>query len=235
VPLHGYAEVGVSESLGDIVVLTSCTATKVADNGGGPRTAESLYAGQQHVRLMEGVRAYRKAGQPIGRLKLRIVSAGYGVVAATTKIASYDKTFQGLPREAIRRRASRLGIPEEVEALLSRPYRLCVLLLGDDYLEACALDDTLALGGPTFVFCGARVGEKLPDLAKLRHVPVGNPEARRFGRGTIAVKGELGRRLLTRLATSPSSIRSLVASGSDPLTWIETAPRQHARRRTVPA
>src|SRR4051812_20130931 len=61
------AERQVSERAGDVIVLTSCTATKVAENGNGPRTAESLYAGQQHVRLMEGVRTYRNAGQPAGR------------------------------------------------------------------------------------------------------------------------------------------------------------------------
>jgi hypothetical protein len=223
----------VSERAGDVIVLTSCTATKVAENGYGPRTAESLYAGQQHVRLMEGVRTYRNAGQPAGGLKLRIVSAGHGVVAASARIATYDKTFQGLPREAIRRRARTLHIPDEVERLLSRPYRLAVLLLGDDYLEACGLDETLDLGGPTLVFCGARVGEKLPELAKLHHVPVGNSEAARFGCGTIALKGELGRRLLSRLGTSPTSIRSLLASSADTLTWLETTPRKHTRSRTA--
>jgi hypothetical protein len=223
----------VNERAGDVIVLTSCTATKVAENGNGPRTAELLYAGQQHIRLMEGVRTYRAAGQPAGRLRLRIVSAGHGVVAATARIASYNKTFQGLPREAIRRRAHTLHIPDEVERLLSRPYRLAVLLLGDDYLEACGLDGTLELGGPTFVFCGARVADKLPELAKLHHVPVGNPEAARFGCGTIALKGELGRRLLSRLGTSPTSIRSLLASDADTLTWLETTPREHKRSRTV--
>jgi hypothetical protein len=225
----------VGERVGDVIVLTSCTATKVAENGNGPRTAESLYAGQQHVRLMEGVRAYRKAGQPAGRLKLRIVSAGHGVVAASAKIATYNKTFQGLPRDAIRRRARTLQIPDEVERLLSRPYRLAVLLLGDDYLEACGLSEALELGGPTLVFCGARVGEKLPELARLHHVPVGNPEAARFGCGTIALKGELGGRLFSRLGTSPTSIRSLLASGADTLTWLETTPRKHTRPRTAGA
>jgi hypothetical protein len=179
------------------------------------------------------VRAYRSAGQPVGRLKLRIVSAGHGVVAASARIATYDKTFQGLPREAIRRRARTLQIPDEVDRLLSRPYRLAVLLLGDDYLEACGLDDMLDLGGPTLVFCGARVGEKLPELVQLHHVPVGNAEAARFGCGTIALKGELGRRLLYRLGTSPTSIRSLLASGANTLKWLETTPRNHAGRRTA--
>jgi hypothetical protein len=229
---RGCAGGQVSERAGDVIVLTSCTATKVAENGNGPRTAESLYAGQQHIRLMEGVRTYRAAGQPAGRLKLRIVSAGHGVVAATTRVASYNKTFQGLPREAIRRRADALHIPDEVERVLSRPYRLAVLLLGDDYLEACGIDEALELGGPTFVFCGARVGDKLPDLARLHHVSVGNPEAARFGCGTIALKGELGRRLLSRLATSPTSLRSLLASGADTLAWLETTPR-HKRSRSV--
>lgn len=230
-PSLASAEVQVNDRHGDIVVLTSCTATKIKGGGDGPRTAESLYAGQQHLRLMRGVRAYRVAQQPAGRLKLRIVSAGHGVLAASAMIARYDHTFQGLPRDAVRRRAEQLGIPSRVKELLARPYRLALVLLGDDYLEACALDETLALGGPTFVFCGPRVGERLPDLPALRHVPVGNPEARRFGCGVVALKGELGGRALTRLAASPSSIRRLLAAESDTLAWLETPPRPRRTSR----
>ena len=43
---------------GEILVLTSCTATKADLPGGGLLAAERLYTGQQHVRLMRGVRAF---------------------------------------------------------------------------------------------------------------------------------------------------------------------------------
>src|SRR5438067_1036221 len=98
-----------------IVVVTSCTARKVASEG-RTRTAESLYRGEQHMRLMRGVRVYRRAGQPSGRLTLRILSAGKGLLPARRRIDTYNQTFQGQPRETIRRRADELRVPEELRA-----------------------------------------------------------------------------------------------------------------------
>lgn len=170
---------------------------------------------------MAGARTYLRAGEPAGKLELRIVSAGHGLVARSRRLTPYEETFAGLPREAIRRRARKLGIPSQIRALLARPYELALLLLGDDYLEACSLDDEMALGGPTIAFCAPRVAQRLPSLLDLHIVTLHNDEAKRFSCGLVSLKGELGGRLLARLAKDPSTISRLAKMNGDLLAWIE--------------
>lgn len=212
----------------DIVVITSCTARKneTRINGEEPlqTTAESLYTGQQHVRLMRGVRAYRAADRPAGPLKLRILSAYYGLLPATRKVASYDHTFQGLPPEVIRAKAEELRVPEEVSGVLSRPNALALVLLGDDYLQACAPSDDLVLGGPTIAFCSPRVARRLPVVDGLRLISVANAQAKRFSCGLVALKGELGGRALKALADSPTRLLELQDPDVDVLDWLEAVP-----------
>lgn len=211
-----------------IVVVTSCTATKfeAPPNGkpGGLRTAESLYAGQQHLRLMRGVRAYRRAGSPAGPLKLRILSAGHGLLASRATVTSYDATFQGLPREVIRARAADLDVPAKLGRLLRSPYRLALLLLGDDYLEAAGLDAVAAWGGPALALCGPRSGLRLKAIDELAVTTLSNSEARRFGCGLVSLKGELGGRALQSLAGTPDSLDELSDPQLNLLDWMDEAP-----------
>ena len=157
-----------------LVVVTSCTAQKVIVPARHlpqrNNTAESLYAGQQHVRLMRGVRAYRAANRPVGPLRLHILSAYHGLVPAARRVATYDHTFAGQPRHVVREHARQLGVPDRIRALLKPRYELAVLLLGDGYLEACALDSDVSLGGPTIAFCAPNVAKRLPPLEGLRIV-----------------------------------------------------------------
>lgn len=212
----------------DLLVITSCTAQKVETRMNGdrpvPTTAESLYAGQQHVRLMRGIRAYRGAGHPVGPLKLKILSAYYGLLSATTPVESYDHTFHGLPREVIRAQADDLRVPSKIRSLLSRSYALAFLLLGDEYLRACALAGDLTLGGPTIAFCSPSVARRMPALEALRCIPVDNGQAKRFSCGLIALKGELGGRALAELSQSPQRLGELQDAGVDVLDWLEAIP-----------
>lgn len=220
-PWHGPTGNAVSREK-RLVVVSSCTATKRVDPERlRPVTAESLYRGQQHLRLMAGARAYLRAGEPAGKLELRIVSAGHGLVARSRRLTPYEATFAGLPREAIRRRARKLGIPSQIRALLARQYGLALLLLGDDYLEACSLDDQMTLGGPTIAFCAPRVAQRLPSLPALHVVTLHNAEAKRFSCGLVSLKGELGGRLLVRLAKEPATISGLSTMNGDLLAWLE--------------
>ena len=99
-----------------ILVVTSCTSLKAPTARSGSVAAEDLYTGQQHLRLMRGVRAYRRAGSPWGPLDLRILSACHGLVDARTELTGYDESFTGLSREAIKVRADALGIPSAIAA-----------------------------------------------------------------------------------------------------------------------
>ncbi len=206
-----------------IIVVTSCTARKVP-SGQQPTTAESLYRGEQHVRLMRGVRAYRVAQSPAGPLTLRILSAGHGLLPASRAVSGYDHTFRGQPRDAIRARAQELGVPEQLQRLLRRPYGLGFLLLGDDYLEACRLDEGLKLGGPTLALCGRGAARRLPQLSRLRPVSLGNAEARQFSCGLVALKGELGGRMLAAIAEDPRSVPEIASRNGDLMAWLRARP-----------
>lgn len=211
-----------------IVVITSCTGEKtvehdeqltLADFKKGPKhvrarekalkkvvcAAQDLYSGQQHVRLMKGVATYREAHPTNGAgpsLDLRILSAGYGLVDAETKLAPYEATFQGMKRGELRSWADKLGVPEAFRAALADPYDLALILLGDDYLAACGLDYDLSLGGPTIFFTGKNTAKRLPKVDNLKVVVLTNAEAKRFSCGIVAIKGELGARILSQLASS---------------------------------
>lgn len=215
---------------GDLVVVTSCTALKLDTPDGSLRTAESLYTGQQHVRLMRGVQAYRRAGRPLGTLHLRILSAFHGLLPPTKQISAYDHSFAGQPVDAIRRQAHDKDVPGQIRRLLARPFAAGVLLLGDPYLRACDLDERVRLGGPLVSFCSPAVAARMPRIPGLRTIPLTNAEARRFSVGLIALKGELGGRLLARLAQEPAEISTLTDPRADLLGWLESVPRSRADR-----
>lgn len=215
-------EAGVSE---DLVVITSCTATKLESPDGRQRTAESLYTGQQHVRLMRGVQAYRDARQPAGPLRFRILSAYYGLLSPRKKVGTYDHTFAGQPAAAIRREAHNKNVPSAIRDVLRKPFIGGALLLGDSYLRACDLDEHVELGGPLVSFCSPAVARRMPRIAGLRTIPLTNAEARRFSVGLIALKGELAGRMLSRLADEPGELANLTSATSDILGWLEVAPR----------
>jgi hypothetical protein len=202
-----------------ILILSACTATKVAGRGDPPVPAEDLYAGQQHRRLMRGISAYRDAAQPSGPLELKILSAGHGVIAGDTQLRSYDATFTGMPRARLCRRASRLGMPKAIASLLAQPRRLAVLLLGSDYLYAAQLPPAPALGAPTLVFTSPRAAKRLPDVPLLHPVALDNRDAQRFSCSLVALKGELAARLLARLVAHPDM--SMPLDRARLLAWLQ--------------
>jgi queuine/archaeosine tRNA-ribosyltransferase len=255
-----------TKQIGDafrIVVLSSCTGEKSVQSPdaltlsdfreGAPhvrkreaeladllRPAEELYRGQQHVRLMRGVTAFRRAHPTHGKgpaLDLRILSAGYGIVPGSQKLAPYEATFQGMGKAELRKWADTLGVPAAFRDAVAGPYDIALVLLGDDYLDACSLDASVKLGGPTLVFCGKNTLKKLPKLGNLHAVALTNAEAKRFSCGLVALKGELGSRILSRLAAD-AAFGATLSAASDVLTFIEepTAPasgrRSPARAKT---
>jgi hypothetical protein len=216
---------------GTILVVSSCTATKLATPNRRSRWAESLYSGQQHMRLMRGIEEYRDAGQPAGELRFRILSAFHGLVPPRRPISSYDHSFSGLPTETIRQQGREKKVPEDLRTLMGKPFDLGLLLLGDPYLRACDLDAEVELGGPLLCFCSPAVARRMPEIERLRTIPLANAEARRFSCGLIALKGELGGRLLSQLVAEPEKIDRFVAPNADVLRRLEESPRP---RRSQP-
>lgn len=178
-----------------IHVLTSCTASKVAT--GLPVAAERLYCGQHHVRLMRGVGYARASGIDV---RLSIVSAGYGVIAGERPVESYEQTFQGKSVDARRQLARALGIPQAVRSVLRDPADLHMVLLGDDYLEACEMQVDLAPSAPVLVLCAAGTALRMPPIPDIQPIALSTGDTRRFRCGLVSLKGEIGGRLLAHIA-----------------------------------
>jgi hypothetical protein len=225
-----------------ILVITSCTGEKASspdhqlvledfERGGAhlkgrekelkafAQPAGAIYTGQQHVRLMRGIEAV-KGGKSIS-VDLHILSAGYGMIPADRSVVPYECTFATMKSKELRQWADRLGVPEGFRETVTAPYDLGLILLGDNYLEACALDAAVDFGGPTLLFCGTGMAKKLPALKKVRVVPVANPEAKRFSCGLVALKGDLAARVLHGLGTEPGTLKKLLDPNSDVLAWLQ--------------
>ena len=109
---------------------------------------------------------------------------------------------------------------------LSGPYSLALLLLGDDYMRAAAVGPQTSLGGPTIAFGGSQLARRLDGVPSLKVVAAGKDQARRFSCGLVGLKGELGGRLLERLAAEPDLIGQVAEPGFDLLELLDTAPQQ---------
>jgi hypothetical protein len=240
-----------------ILVITSCTGEKVVSDSrqltlkdfqkGRDHVraresalkaklirADEIYSGMQHVRLMRGVTEARRADID---LDLHILSAGYGLVPASRKLAPYEATFQGMKKPGLRSWVDTLGVPQAFRRAVAGPYDLGLVLLGDDYLAACALDSTVRFGGPTLLFCGRNTLKRLPKLGNLHAIGLSNAEAKRFSCGLVALKGELAARILAKIVADPS-FASTIAASTSVLSDIEepsataTSRRPAARAKT---
>jgi hypothetical protein len=241
-----------------VVVITSCTGEKtvshssqltLADFQAGPEHvrmreaelgenlvgAEKLYSGQQHLRLMRGVEAFRSKYPSNGAgssLNLQILSAGYGLVSADKEIAPYEATFQGMKSKELESWASQLQVAASLRRSLDQPYDMGLVLLGDSYLKACRLNEIERVGGPTLLLCGKNAAGRIPRIANLKVVVLTNAEAKRFSCGLVALKGEMAAQILCGLAASTFTPMQLV-NADEPLDEIsrnnKVTPRSTGR------
>lgn len=216
-----------------ISVLTACTGLKVGGGVGGLTqrdfaggsdhiaaihrelagslvTAEMLYRGQQHIRLMRGVEVARALGHLIS---VSIVSAGYGLLAGDDAVAPYECTFQGMSTRERRDWADRLALAESVGQLLEQPSDAAIVLLGDDYFNACAPTGQLPARVPTIVLCGARTALRMAPAANVHPVVLQESDTRRFACGLVGLKGEVAGRLVAWLAAEPVRVEQLDSVG----------------------
>jgi len=224
-----------------ILIITSCTGEKVVDSDrqltsedfqkGHPhvakrekelkkflRTAGEIYSGDQHLKLMGGVAQARKSGLEID---LHVLSAGYGLIPEERKVAPYEITFATMKSKELRDWADTLHVTEDFRKTVSTSYDFGMILLGDNYLAACDLDEKVPFGGPTLLFCGTGMAKKLPKLKNVRIIPISNPEAKRFSCGLIGLKGELASRVLQGIS-EPSATKHLLDAKVDILKWLDT-------------
>ena len=210
-----------------LLILSSCTGEKkvehpaaltIDDFRAGPdhvrqretelsellTPAEDLYTGQQHLRLMRGINKARQV--PGFEVDLKIVSAGYGLVDGSQPLAPYETTFSGMKKKALREWAQHLRVPADVRAALAQPYDLGLVLLGNDYLAACELNEEMSFGGPVVFFCSKAAAPKLPLGNDVHSVVLQNADARRFSCGLVGLKGEVAARLLEGLVDQPERL-----------------------------
>ncbi len=173
--------------------------------------AGTLYTGRQHRALMEGVGAVRapSSGHPL-EVEVAIVSAGFGLVAEETPLPPYECTFTGMGTRPRRAWAEALGLPEAVYAWLGAPAALTLVLLGDHYLDACALRPDQPLGGPTLFFASSTAAPHLPAGPNARTLALSNSHARRYGEGLVWLKGTLAARVLRALHHGAVSVATLI-------------------------
>lgn len=182
--------------------------------------AETIYSGMQHVRLMDGVKAYRESYP--ADIELWILSAGYGLIPANRQVVPYECTFQGMKPAEIKKWAEHLNVPTEARQLFSQPADLTIVLLGDSYLQALRLDDKVEFASPVLFFTSAGSQKQVKGQGQWRTVPLMNKEAKRFSIGLVGLKGELTRRLLSWLgAHKEDGLARLFDAGTDILTLLD--------------
>jgi hypothetical protein len=185
------------------------------------RPAGEIYSGEQHVRLMRGLQVVRSLNGSAPSTDLHILSAGYGLIPEGRVVAPYETTFATMKAKELRDWADSLNVPADFRKTVAQPYGFGLILLGDNYLAACALDASVKFGGPTLLFCGTGMAKKLPAIANVRVVPVSNPEAKRFSCGLIGLKGELAARALAGVKADASAVTKILDPKFDVLGWVD--------------
>src|SRR5512139_1263111 len=100
---------------------------------------------------MKGVHEAREKLGP-GAIDLQVLSAGYGLITGVRAIVPYECTFQTMKPREIGQWADHLSAPKDARQLFAQLADFVLVLLGDSYLRALKLDDTVTFAAPTLFF-----------------------------------------------------------------------------------
>jgi len=151
--------------------------------------ASEMYTGQQHVRLIKGLKLLRET-LPNILIDLKIVSAGYGLLDEQQSIAPYEMTFNSMKAKELRKWADTLNLPQKVLAAIAN-YDLVIFLLGKEYIKAVDFPKKLDISGSCLFLTGKSSSTYLPTGSNVKPVFLGNKDAKRFGAGLVALKGRV--------------------------------------------
>jgi hypothetical protein len=173
--------------------------------------ARELYLGRQHRQMVRAVDALRHA-RPGFRVKLAIVSAGYGLLAEHDPVIPYEAALGG-SRRAQAERGRQLGLPGAVRQL-AEISDCTVFALSAAYLAACGLPD------PTLeaVYLAGASTEALGCAT----ISSGRREARDLGRSEREVRGYVLSLLLEDIARRGMATLQDARAGS----WASNMLRQ---------
>jgi hypothetical protein len=163
------------------------------------RPAGLLYAGEQHVRLMNGVQAAREQGATVS---VSILSAGYGVVEEGQSIAPYEMTFNTMKKKESQAWATMLEIQKGVREVLDAPSDMTLILLGDRYLQACEFASITSLHSPTWALCGKGSVKRFSPEFQL--VLLKQSHTGQFGAAMTNLKGRVAARILENVHLGPA-------------------------------
>jgi hypothetical protein len=198
--------------------------------------AEIMYTGQQHKRLMRGIRELRETGE--FDIDLRIVSAGYGLINGDQLIAPYECTFQNMSMREISEWSDYLRIPTAIQKLFQQQADLILVALGEQYLRALKLNDSTSFTSPIVFFCSPSTTKRIPrgDTNCLRIVQLSSEHAKRFHCGLVGLKGELVGRILRRLAKEGEPLWDLLMNTQEDLLALldEPAPVKSPKAAATP-
>jgi hypothetical protein len=173
--------------------------------------AGEMYTGQQHIRLMRGLKLMAEASKGEIFIDLRILSAGYGLLDDIAPIVPYEVTFNGMKAKELRNWADFLKIPEKVFSAIE-DYDLSIFLLGKEYLKAIKFPKTLDTKS-TLVFLTGKGSETLlPSGPNIKTIFLGNADARRMGAGLVALKGRAMEILGEKAAETPVFFKKIIKS-----------------------
>jgi len=172
--------------------------------------ARDMYTGQQHVRLLRGLDALRKAC-PYIRVDLKIISAGYGLIDENVPIVPYEMSFNMLKAKALREWADSLKLPYWVLSVMA-VYDLTIFLLGEKYLRAVNLPSELEIPGACVFLTGKGSQPHLPKSSNVYTVFLESKDARRLGAGLVALKGRVVEILGEHVSHDPGFLERMIDS-----------------------
>jgi hypothetical protein len=196
-----------------VQVITTCTSRKASAPSTSPPdalpgfdpvtsaliSAERLYAGEQHRRLMAGVDELR------GRCSVDVwvVSAKLGLVFGEDRIETYDDTFAGLRADELQRRADELEIAGAFRNVAAQSCALTIVLAGNEYFDAARLSQPVEWGSRTIALVSPSRATEIRAHRRLRVISVGQADAKRWSLPLTLLKGEFACKVLSGLATGP--------------------------------
>ena len=181
------------------------------------RPAETMYTGWQHIYLMRGVNNLRRAfGNDF--IDLRILSAGYGLIASDRPICPYNVTFNGMGRAQARVWARHLNVPSDVRTALEG-VEVAIFLLGSRYLDAIE-PPIAARDRQRLIFLAKPSESSRLASAGVVTVPTGKSEATKYGSGLVALKGKMFERFAKALAERRELFEEIKADSS-PASFID--------------
>ncbi|MHB0885791.1 MAG: DUF6884 domain-containing protein [Bacillota bacterium] len=190
------------------------------------RPAAQMYSGDQHVRMMRGVKYLRRALGP-DTVNVWILSAGYGLIEESRMIAPYEATFNAMGRREAAAWAEKLSAGRGVRAaIVGVP--LALFLLGERYLAATR-PPILPEPGQRLVFLAKPSLEGRLRGRGVTVVPAGVTEARKYGCGLVGLKGRMLELLGRAVAVEGPGLLAKIVGDDSPATLLDALGREVRR------